>query len=178
MGDFIMSLAALIVAILSLVVAVSALCWQVVTWQINGGRVRVQLVHGVVGAGGVVTTPIRRDNTAVDIDALRGLGWHGPEMLGVVVTNTGRADVHVTGTAFWHPTSRTALSFPGGNALSPRLPDTVSPGTTETWYLDLVEGRALVRAMNEAEQLRGRQLQMRVTLGSGKTKTTRGSLQV
>lgn len=173
-----MSLAALIVAILSLVVAVSALCWQVVSWQMNGGRVRVQLVHGVVGAGGVVTTPIRRANRAVDIDALRGLGWHGPEVLGVVVTNTGRANIQVSGAALWHQSSRSALSFPGGNALSPRLPCTVSPGTTETWYVDLVQGRALVRAMNEAEQLRGRQLQMRVTLGTGRNKTTRGSLRV
>lgn len=173
-----MSLAALIVAILSLVVAVSALSWQVISWRLNGGRVRAKLVHGIAGRGGVVVAPVARGSSYKNVEQLREHGWHGAEVLGIEVTNTGRANVQVTGFAFWHPSSKAALSFPAGNALSPQLPCFVEPGTTKAWYADLEDGRAMVRAMNAAEQTRGNTLQMRVTLGTGQAVTASGSLRV
>lgn len=91
-----MSTAALLVSCISLVVSGLALGWQIAMWLLNGGRIRTRLMHGVVGRGGVAVGPVKRDSRRLNLGSLRSQGWNGPEVLGIEVTNVGRARVQVT----------------------------------------------------------------------------------
>lgn len=174
-----MSEAALLVASVSLVVSGLALGWQVAMWVLNGARVRVRLMHGVLGRGGVAVGPVQRGGHPRDMSAMRSQGWSGPEVLGIEVTNTGRARVQVTGFGIRQGRNGMSVNYPAGTSISPELPTWIEPGSSATWYGDLDDGVALVHATARTLATRGpRELRMTVSLGTGKSVVTRRSIRV
>ncbi|WP_420366969.1 hypothetical protein [Curtobacterium sp. L1-20] len=168
-----MSTAALLVSCFSLVVSGLALGWQVAMWLLNGGRVRVRLMHGVIGHGGVAVGPVRRNNRLLDHSAMRAQGWNGPDVLGIEVTNTGRARIQVTGFGIRQGNKGMSVNYPSGNAISPALPAWIEPGSSVTWYGELADGTALIYATAQNPAASGpRELRMSVSLGTGKSVTT------
>ena len=127
--------AALVIAIISLVLAVLSLAWQAVTFVLTGPRVKVCLKEGLRGPLGVMIAP-----PSVYTDAGRAAleaDGYTEHVLAVVVTNAGRSATTVRG---W------SLHFGNGvvytNQMDPRnpaLPHRLEPHTTETWYATVDE---------------------------------------
>lgn len=172
-----MSEAALLVASISLVVSGLALGWQIAVWLMSGSRPRINLTHAVTGPA-LASTPIRRGGSLKDYQHMRDQGWDGPELLGIEVTNHGRIRLQITRFAVVHPTSGTVLGILAPNEFSAPLPHFIDPGTTAAWYGDLDTARQVVTAMNAAESTSGRDVKMRVTLGTGKELTTKRSVKI
>jgi hypothetical protein len=163
----VLSQAALFVACLSLVVSGLALGWQVAMWLLNGGRVRTQLMH-----------PVKLNGHPLKLTSLQDQGWSGPEVLGVQVTNTGRARVQVTAFGIRQGPKGIAANYPSGNAYSPGLPVWIEAGSSETWYAELQDGAALIYAAKQGGMRGRRELRMSITLGTGRTIVTRRRLQM
>src|SRR5690554_5403039 len=87
--------AGLAVACVSLLLSAGSIGWQAASWKLDGGRVRVRLVHGTLGSGGVASGPVGRDGSRRDLRLSRSSGFNGPEVVGIAVTNVGRASVRV-----------------------------------------------------------------------------------
>ena len=174
----VLSQAALFVACLSLVVSGLALGWQVAMWLLNGGRVRTQLLHGVFGRGGVAAGPVKLNGHRLKLTSLQAQGWSGPEVLGVQVTNTGRARVQVTAFGIRQGPKGIAANYPSGNAYSPGLPVWIEAGSSETWYAELQDGAALIYAAKQGGMRGRRELRMSITLGTGRTIVTRRRLRM
>lgn len=173
-----MSQAALLVACLSLVISGLALGWQIAMWLLNGGRVTTQLKHGVVGRGGVAEGAVKQDAKPLELTSLRSQGWDGPEVLGVQVTNTGRARVQVTAFGIRQGTKGMAVNYPLGNAFSPSLPTWIEPGSSASWCAEIVDGTALIAATKQSRLQGPSELRVAVTLGTGKTIVTRRCLRI
>lgn len=173
-----MSQAALLVACLSLVLSGLALGWQVALFLLNGGRVRTQLKHGVFGQGRVAAGPVKMDGQRLQLSSLRAQGWTGPEVLGVEVTNTGRARVQITAFGIRQGRKGIAAYYPSGNSYSPTLPAWIEPGSSSTWYAELQDGAALIHATGRVGRRGVNELRMTITLGTGKAIVTRRRLRL
>ena len=173
-----MSEAALFVACLSLVISGLALGWQIAMWLLNGGRAKAQLMHGVFGRGGVASGPVQMLGRRLRLSGLREQGWAGPEVLGVRVTNTGRARLQVTAFGIRQGRKGMAANYPSGNEYSPDLPAWIEPGSSETWYADLQDGAALIHATKQSGMRGSNELRMTITLGTGKMIITRRRLRM
>jgi hypothetical protein len=169
-----MALAALLVAILGLVVATFSVGWQMAAWSLDGGRVRVRLMHAARAGASVVTGAIGRDSNPLDFSKVVGMGGLNQQLLGIEVTNVGRLRVRVSkySAELW----RGGLSFsPIGEAIGKDLPHWLEPGDSETWYAEMEDAVRLVDSMRSlGKPARG--VQMTVTLGTGKKVTTRRHL--
>ena len=172
------SQAALLVACVSLVVSGLALGWQVAMWLLNGGLVRTQLMHGLVGRGSVAEGAVKRGGNRRNLSSMRAQGWDGPEVLGVQVTNTGRARVQVTAFGIRQGRKGMVINYPSGNQISPELPMWIEAGSSATWYADIADGTALVYATDQSRMPGPRQLRMTITLGTGKSIITRRHVRV
>lgn len=123
----------LLVACLSFGVAALSLGWQIAVWSLDGRRVRLSLTHGAMGRGGAATGKVARDGRPADLDRVRAEGFTGREVIGVSVTNLGRAPVRVD--RYSCELVHGGLSYtPIGDAIGPPLPFRLAPGETETWY--------------------------------------------
>ncbi|MCQ9367633.1 phosphoribosylamine--glycine ligase [Corynebacterium falsenii] len=172
-SDFI----ALVIASISLLVAGLSLGWQIAQWLLSAGRPKAKLLHGVQGRGGLATGPVEKSGEPRNFESLREQGFNGPEIIGVQVTNHGRAPVTV---------DRIALCTRGGNMsvvpqnelLGPALPHRLEAGTNESWYMEADFGYRLVAASRAAlhEQIRG--VYMSAALGSGKSISTPTTLRM
>lgn len=78
------------------VMAVLSLGWHITAWALEGRRVRVVLKHGATGRGGVVLGSVDGSGNPRDLGSLREEGFTGPEVLGITVTNIGRAPVTIS----------------------------------------------------------------------------------
>ncbi|RYV51009.1 phosphoribosylamine--glycine ligase [Pengzhenrongella frigida] len=169
--------AGLAVACLSLVLSAGSIGWQVATRHLDGGRVRLRLVHGVVGAGGVAAGAVGRDSARRDLSRMRSQGFMGPEVVGVAVTNVGRAPVRID--RYSVRLKHGGFAFiPVGDVLGANLPHRLEPGETETWYAEVQAARALVHSVRSIERNVSDRVRMTVELGTGDVKRTRRTLAV
>ena len=166
-----MDIAAFSIACLGLFIAVLSLGWQVASWALEGRRVRVVLKHGAMGPGGSVSGPVECSGRPRDLSAVRAEGFTGTEVLGVTVTNIGRAPVTVS--KYSANLVKAGFSFsPIGNRIGPELPFRLPPGESETWY-----AHALASATATVKRHCGK-VSMSVELGTGDVKTTARFLRV
>lgn len=169
--------AGLAVACLSLVLSAGSIGWQIATRHLDGGRVRLHLVHGVVGGGGVAAGQVDRNGARRDLSMMRNQGFIGPEVVGVAVTNVGRAPVRID--RYSVELTQGGFSFvPVGEAIGPRLPHRLEPGETETWYAEVESAQALVYSVRGIRRQVSDRVRMTVELGTGETKKTRRALKV
>jgi len=173
-----MELAAISIACLSFIVAALALGWQVAAWLLDGPRVRAVLQHGVVGRGGVVVTTVNKDARLSDMSLMREQGWRGPDVIGVAVSNLGRAKVKVTGFGVVLKRGGLSANYPLSNEWSPPLPHWLEPGESATWYAPLQDAHALVDTTRRTVNPRAGGAQMKIQLGSGREVTTARHLEL
>lgn len=167
-----MDIAALAISVLSLIIAGLALGWQIAVWALNGPRIRTVLQHGVIGRGGAVVTTVGRDKKLRDMSSMREQGWNGPDVIAVLVTNTGRLRAKITRFGVHLKRSGMSVQYPAGNKWSPELPHWLEPGESATWYVDMQDARALVYATRQTGQTGAGGVFMTVETGTGKTIAT------
>lgn len=152
---------------MSPVISGLALGWQVAMWLLNGGRIRTQLVHGLVGRGGIAQGAVKRGGNRRSLDSLHAQGWEGPEVVWIQVTSTGRARVQVTAFGTRQGRQGMAINYPSGDPMSPELPTWIEAGSSATWYAEIADGTLLVHVANQSRMAGPRQLRMTITLGIG-----------
>jgi hypothetical protein len=182
------SLAALIVAIAGVVLSSLALGWQIASWLLTAGRVRLTLKHGALTGAMSYLKDVRR-GPARAADLSLDPGAAATEVLAVVVRNVGRLPVTVEryGAELWgaagsgslirraSPTRLLALQ-PIGDAIGPGLPHRLEPGTSETWLIRMDDVRAAVYATKGSNLGDARSCGMFVELGNGRTVRTRHNI--
>lgn len=169
--------AALLVASSSLVLAAASLGWQVAAWLMDGRRVRVTLLHGLLSAGGVYAGKVERGGRPRDLASLYRQGLHGTEVIGVAVTNVGRAPVRID--RYSIALAEGGMSFtPVADAIGPALPHRLPPGETETWYAEADSARALVSSVRAVGRRASDDVRAVVELSTGDEKRTRRTLTV
>ena len=172
-SDFI----ALVIASISLLVAGLSLGWQIAQWLLSAGRPKAKLLHGVQGRGGLATGPVEKSGEPRNFESLREQGFNGPEIIGVQVTNHGRAPVTVDRIALC-TRGGTMRFMPQGELIGPQMPHRLEAGTNESWYVDADLTNSLVAASRNAldEHISG--VYMTVALGTGKSITTPTTLRM
>lgn len=177
MGADPVAIAALVVGLASLLIAALSLAWQIASWALDGRRVHVRLLHGTLAQGGVFTGGVGRDRRRRSLSTLTAQGIVGREVLGIAVTNIGRAPVRVD--QYSVELARGGMSFSRvGEVIGPTLPFRLPPGESETWFVELVDASALVSAARSTSPRVSADVRMRVQLGTGDTKRTRRSVIV
>lgn len=166
---------ALALSIVGAVTAALSLGWQVASWSLDGRRVRVRLLHGAIGPQGTATGPVGRDGKPRDLKAINLEGFTKKEVIGIAVTNVGRAPVRVD--RYEVVLVRGGFSFfPLGNAIGPTLPHRLAPGETEVWLADADDARALIRSTRAIGRGSSSDVRMQVHLGTGDVRRTRRSV--
>lgn len=168
---------ALVIASISLLVAGLSLGWQIAQWLLSAGRPKAMLLHGVQGGGGVVTGPVERTGAPRNIKNVRKQGFDGPEIIGVQVTNRGRAPVTVESVALC-PRGGEVRFVPQGELNGSELPHRLEAGTNSSWFVDADLGHRLVAVSRDTLQERIQGVYMSVTLGTGKTIKTPTTLRM
>lgn len=172
-----MDIAALIVACFGAVIAVLSLGWQIAAWTLEGRRVRVNLRHGAMGTHGFAVGNVGRDRKPKDLGSVVAEGFVDREVLGISVTNIGRATVTVT--KYSVESVGGPFSFtPIGSQIGPKLPYRLPAGESETWYADMEDVHALVSTSASIRKEARRPVRMSVELGTGDVQKTRRKMQV
>lgn len=135
----------LVVAICAVALATLSLGWQAATYVLTGGRVKVELLVGAMGNGGIVTAP--PNGLSPDWqEHLATQGFSRP-IVAVTVANVGRQPVKVDR---WGIKSGVGTSFyPVGESIGPKLPHRLEVGDAGTWAVDLITLQAFIQATNE-----------------------------
>lgn len=160
---------AILVSCGSLLLAGLSLGWQVAQWLLSAARPRAELRHGLLAGGSVVAGSVSKEGVGCDVAQLLRQGFTGSEVLGILVTNRGRAPLSV---------DRVTVRARGGlmslvptSTFGPDLPYTIQPGTNASWYLPLEQAEMLLAASRAAnEAVSG--LYMTAELGTGRTIST------
>lgn len=168
---------ALLISAVSLAVAGTSLGWQIAQWLLSAGRPKAKLLHGVQGGGGAVTGPVGKDGKQFRTDRLRAQGFNGPELIGVQITNHGRAPVTIESVSV-APRGGSARFVPQAQLMGPDLPHRIDAGTNASWYVDVEVGQLLVETSRTALEERVTGVYMTATLGTGKEISTPTTLRI
>lgn len=170
-----MVVASFVVACLSFLIASLSVVWQVASWFLEGRRVKVALVHGVAGRAGVLTRRLSHPGGRIDISKMRNQGFDGPEVIGIAVTNMGRATAKIDNVVI--ELKKGGFSYaPNSELLGPTLPLRLPPGETESWFADIAVAKALTSASKATGIEVSPRVRIRAHLGTGDTKVTRESI--
>lgn len=157
---------AILISCGSLLLAGLSLGWQVAQWLLSAARPRAELRHGLLARGSIVCGTVSKEGVGCDVAQLLMQGFTGSEVLGILVTNHGRASLSV---------DRVAVRARGGKmslvpttTFGPDLPYTIQPGTNASWYMPLEQAEMLLAAARAAnDPVTG--LYMAAELGTGRT---------
>jgi len=136
-----MPLAAFILGLLSLIVALLALGWNVGAWLMATGRAKCILLVGFNTGDAILFTPVGRNGQrGGDDDVTRitdpRFGPVGQRLLGIEVRNVGRASLVVSGyEAVMEPRSMSIAQRI--NTLGPALPQSIAPGDSAQWWVEM-----------------------------------------
>ena len=170
-----MAIAALIVSAVGLLLAALSLGWQIASWTLDGRRVRVRLLHGSIGPSGTATGRVGRDKKPKNLSALIAEGFTQREVIGVAVTNVGRAPVRVD--RYSVRLVRGGFSFsPMGDAVGPTLPFRLAAGETESWFANADDARLLTTSTRSIGRNSSSEVFMEVKLGTGDVRRTRNTI--
>lgn len=169
--------AALLISALSLVLAGLSLGWQIAQWLLSAGRPKAKLVHGILNSSEVYSGPVTKKGRPFDLEKFRNQGIDGIAVVGIQITNHGRAPVIIE-TVTLLPRGGVMRWISVGNLVGPELPHRLKPGTNESWFVPMETAVRLVHSSREAlnEEVSG--VYMAVQLGTGKAINTSETLQV
>jgi hypothetical protein len=171
------AIGALVLAVLSFIASGLSVGWQIASWMMDGRRVRVSLLHGASGPVGSAVGKVGRNRRPRNLASVRAEGFTGNEVVGIAVTNIGRAPLRVD--RYGVRLVKGGFSFyPIGEAVGPTLPFRLPPGETETWYANVDDARALVASARAIGHKVPAEIRMEIELGTGDWKRTRRSLLI
>jgi len=173
-----MTFTAIFIASLSLIVSGLSLGWQIAIWLMNGARVRVTFKSGVFGRGGVVLADVGRDGLIRDMGSMRDQEWAGPDVLAIEVTDVGRQRAKVVRFGLRQGEKQAGIVYNDPGVPNPPLSEWIEPGESTTWYADLQDAVALVRATAATGRRGTGRMRMYVELGTGKTLVTRNAVRL
>jgi hypothetical protein len=129
-------------AIGAITISLATLGWSVLVFRLSGPRVKLTLLLGALGRGGIVSI---RKLEAFNFGLLRSQGFD-EALLGVEVSNVGRMPTDVTdfGAKF---TRGFGFSLPGYPA-NPSLPHRMEPHSQARWYIPLAHILATAAAVS------------------------------
>ena len=167
----------LAIASVSLLVAGLSLGWQILAWLLSAGRPRLVLLHGMVGDRGVMTGPVERGGAPRDIARIRDQGFDGEEIIGVQVTNRGRASLTVESVAVRMKGSPTSY-VPVDQLIGETLPYQLAAGTNSSWFTPMGICRELAATLQSTvgEHVKG--VYIVVTFATGKSRRTPTTLRL
>jgi hypothetical protein len=135
---------ALAVGICGVVLASLSLGWQAATYVLTGGRVKVKLLVGALGNGGMATGP--PEHVSADwLQRLASQGFNQP-IVAVTVANVGRQPVQVVR---WGLKSGLGASLYPSNGVGPPLPHRLEVGDAATWAVGMEAVQAFIQTTNE-----------------------------
>jgi hypothetical protein len=172
-----MQVATLLIAVLGVVMSALSLGWQAATFVLTGGRVKAELRVGAMNAAGLVTMPASSLTSDSMKEALQAQGG-GQPVVAVRVRNVGRLPVTITDWSLATTTKGGIAMTPVGTSIGPPLPHRMEAGDTAMWAVDIRNVIALVETTAEVLKLRPADIGIRakVSLGTGRTVTARGTL--
>jgi len=170
-----LAVAALIVSAVGLLLAALSFGWQIASWVFDGRRVRVRLLHGAVGPAGSATGKVGKDRRPKDMKSLVAEGFDRQEVIGIAVTNVGRAPVRIDRYGV-HLAEGGFSFYPIGDAIGPILPFRLAPGETETWLADANDARRLITTTRAIGKKASNDVFMQVELGTGDHRRTRQTI--
>jgi hypothetical protein len=141
-----MNVASLVLGICGAVLASLSLGWQAANYVLTGGRVKVTLLVGALGNGGMATA---RPQGFMTTDWWENLGKQGfrQPIVAVRVANVGRQPVKVER---WGLVSGLGTSlYPLADSIGPGLPHRLDVGEAETWAVDFAAVDAFITATRE-----------------------------
>lgn len=168
---------AVVLSAVSLLVAGLSLGWQIAQWLLSAGRPRATLYHGVWQGDAALVGPVRKDGRPLDLASLKNQGYDGPEVVGIQVTNHGRAPVTVEKVTV-HTRGGEMKLLPVGERLGPDLPYRLEAGTNASWYLDAGHAVRLVTSSREVLNENVTGVYMTAELATGKSVATPRTLQL
>lgn len=169
---------ALVLSAGALLIAGLSLGWQVTQWLLSAGRPRAILFHGLWEGRAAIVGPVPKSGgRPANVPSLRRQGYRGPEVVGVEVTNHGRAPVTVEKVAL-HTRGGEMSLVPIADRLGPDLPYRLEPGTNASWYVEADHAVRLVESSREVlnESITG--VYMVAQLATGKAVETRRTLRL
>lgn len=167
---------ALLLSAVSLLVAGLSLGWQVAQWLLSAGRPRAVLFHGVWQGQSAIVGPVPKKGRPLNLDRLRSQGYDGPAVVGVEVTNHGRAPVTVEKVVLHTRGGKMSL-VPIAERLGPDLPYRLEPGTNASWYVDADHAVRLAESSREVLKESVTGVYMVAQLATGKSVKTRRTLR-
>ncbi|NMI00866.1 hypothetical protein [Pseudonocardia acidicola] len=174
-----MPTAAFVLALISLVVAVAALTWNVVQFLLTGSRPRVLLLVGAItGNGtGLVTWPPSKGG-ASNIRHLAEQGMKPTPALAVKVVNHGRAPLRVERWSVKEEPSGIKYTPLAGGFVGPELPHDLPAGANAIFALDMEVVQRGAYASAATFGTKNASVVVQVELGTGKMLTAKGRLPV
>ncbi|GAB3401931.1 hypothetical protein GCM10027515_11110 [Schumannella luteola] len=169
---------ALALAVIGALLAAISLGWQIATWHLDGRRVRLRLLHGARDHSATLHGAVKRDRQPIDLSRAIVPGFNGREVVGVSVTNVGRAPVRIDAYSVHVEGAPVALTFNASRALGPDLPMRIPPGESESWFAFTSDLRPLMTTSKRSRRRDTRRVWLSVELGTGDSKTTRCSIEL
>ncbi len=156
------SVAALVLGIVGIVLAACSLTWNVASFLISGPRPKITPIVGVLADGSLNAGPATNDPTAAVASAAERAP--GQYVIGVEVTNRGRAPFHVTCWSLMAEPAEVAAVVVAAQPTDSTPPCDIAPGATETFVTELQEARALAAAVQTVDS---RPQRIRAAITSG-----------
>lgn len=166
---------ALVLSVVSLVLAGAAFGWQLLTWFLTGGRCKAELWHGTLRPRGLVSRPVDRSGQ-VRSTGLRDRLPSDVEVLEVRVTNRGRLPVVVNDYSVKIKSGGLSFQPIADAAGTEPLPHVLQPGHRASWWVTMDHVDALVYAGQVTNPGKS-SVVMQVTLATGKVVTTRRAVR-
>jgi hypothetical protein len=158
---------ALLISAVSLVLAGLSLGWQIAQWLLSAGRPKAVLLHGVWQGSGAYTAVVKQGGSPLDIAGLNRQGIVGPQVVGIQITNHGRAPVTVVRVTL-RARGGTLSLVPLTELLGPSLPHRLEPGTNSIWYVDASNAITLAESSRDVLHQKVSGVYMTAELGTGK----------
>lgn len=168
---------ALLVSAISLGLAGVSLGWQIAQWLLSAGRPKATLMHGMIQGDGAFVGPVPKSGDAFDLERLVDQGFSGRPVVGIQVTNHGRAAVTIESVSLC-PRGGTMRFVPIGQRIGPDLPFLLGPGTNQSWYVPIDVGLLLAETSREAANERVTGVYMIAKLATGREIPTPTTLRM
>jgi hypothetical protein len=157
--------ATLVIAVLALLASVISLTWQVVEWKLNGSVVKVELLAGAAGQGGVAAGSVKNFSPS----SLSREGF--VEMLFIVrARNVGRSAVDIT---HWSVASPKGFALAlTAYRLNRNLPYRLESGSKVDFHVPMQDVFRLVAAVSAVAGPR-KKVRGVITLATGRERRSR-----
>ena len=158
-----MAVAAFVIAVIGAITGVVSLTWNVVSFLLEGGRPKLKPIVGFLSPRGPVYADATRDMRE-SLASAEGQIPAGPRVVGVEVTNAGRASFHVARWALRSEPGGISFTTLGAMTGSATIRTDIAPGASAMFYTDLNDAYALASAAKAAH---GKPQRIVVTVESG-----------